>query len=1002
MSDNLTLKLNLKLDEVVKGIQSLNSHINNLVKRAGEPIKLKLDDADLVDNIKSSAENIKKIAGDTAQDLKNKSEKAANNFIQDIAHIGLAFGPLKAILGSIKQSLTNFVIESNKQAKETANLISALRMQGEATEQNIKSYHEFSNAMQRATHVADEQVLSLITLATNMGIAENSRRNVVQGAIGLSKAFESAGLSQQTALKGITQALEGNFSMLQRYIPALQSASSDTEKMTILKEAMANGFQMAKDEINTSAGALQRFRNEIGNFREMIGDVINKYLVPLLNIVSDFIELVNNNPVLSFIAKAFIVLKTAAMGATAVLIAKTVVTKAYETASRILTNTIIKKNTAMRFLKLELYKLKVSMKGATGITVALTKAKHGLIAACKAVGIAIKNIPVVGWILAVVAGLISLVTWIRRTRNAAKELNDVELDLTFRRSLREMTQELEERVNATQSFIDKETTARAEHNATITRLNEEYQRQEKDHQAKVLEAQKQLEDARTALMRRNSASNREAHRYAQVVLNNAIADQRREMADAQRVLNRGLEANERLLNQTLSEVATERLQNTRETHLKTIELNQLKLNLEIITREQMIAVIQAYYDFEKAQYDESIGYTQEYLNAKRMLRDANAQRQDSDLDRLRNRLRTQKQIMEDNHNSELALLEDRKTKRLILQAEYETLKTVLTERHEKERNDLAERSRRETVSKERDHYSRLRRMQELGIIQIDELRQAHQRHIEKLKELQKELSITSDEFKDLAIAIAEAQRQMTELEKSLEVAAEATESFADKLRSQLKSIQDVGVQSVMSLVDGFSNAFADMLFEGENFAKSMEKMIKAMVKQVIAELIKIAVFKAILGGATGGVGAMIPIPLASGGYVSGAGTGTSDSIPAMLSNGEYVINAGKTSVFRPLLDLINYSPLDTIRKAFSNISLPSFPVPALPKYAYASGGFVSGGGFDVRGIENRLDRLFYSLESGFNTLERKDYQVVVQPKWDGVKFIQEYDKARAEVDRRKK
>lgn len=45
---------------------------------------------------------------------------------------------------------------------------------------------------------------------------------------------------------------------------------------------------------------------------------------------------------------------------------------------------------------------------------------------------------------------------------------------------------------------------------------------------------------------------------------------------------------------------------------------------------------------------------------------------------------------------------------------------------------------------------------------------------------------------------------------------------------------------------------------------------------------------------------------AHGGYITGPGTGTSDSIPSMLSNGEYVVNARATSMYRGLLDAINY------------------------------------------------------------------------------------------------
>ena len=50
--------------------------------------------------------------------------------------------------------------------------------------------------------------------------------------------------------------------------------------------------------------------------------------------------------------------------------------------------------------------------------------------------------------------------------------------------------------------------------------------------------------------------------------------------------------------------------------------------------------------------------------------------------------------------------------------------------------------------------------------------------------------------------------------------------------------------------------------------------------------------------------APVPIPFATGGYVTGPGTGTSDSINARLSNGEYVIPAAITKRVRPFLDAL--------------------------------------------------------------------------------------------------
>ncbi len=92
---------------------------------------------------------------------------------------------------------------------------------------------------------------------------------------------------------------------------------------------------------------------------------------------------------------------------------------------------------------------------------------------------------------------------------------------------------------------------------------------------------------------------------------------------------------------------------------------------------------------------------------------------------------------------------------------------------------------------------------------------------------------------------------------------------------------------------------------------------------------------------------------ATGGYVSGAGTSTSDSIPAKLSNGEYVLNAKSVSRLG-----VNF--LDKLNAIGGTRSS------RLPKFAFASGGYVSGGGESSQGTSLVMNNVFQSLDPEAN------------------------------------
>ena len=88
------------------------------------------------------------------------------------------------------------------------------------------------------------------------------------------------------------------------------------------------------------------------------------------------------------------------------------------------------------------------------------------------------------------------------------------------------------------------------------------------------------------------------------------------------------------------------------------------------------------------------------------------------------------------------------------------------------------------------------------------------------------------------------------------------------------------------------------------------------------------------GAAFGGL-----IKMAGGGRLRGAGKSfndISDRIPAWLSNGEFVINSFSTRLFEPLLNMINYKPMSTMKllSGYGNtIKNIVAPAPKSPHYA---------------------------------------------------------------------
>ncbi len=212
-----------------------------------------------------------------------------------LAQYGLALSGVVQAYGMLKGAMGGLISASNQQEMAETRLTASLEQRGMAAKDYVNQLKALASEVQGVTTIGDETSLELMNTAIQMGIGFDDMQESLQGAIGLTKAFSGAGLTMETAIKGIALAQEGEYSQLQRYIPALRSAETETEKMTILKEAMANGFELAKAEAESGAGALEQYQNIVGDLKEDIGAIIKTALVPMVKALGAVVSWLREN-----------------------------------------------------------------------------------------------------------------------------------------------------------------------------------------------------------------------------------------------------------------------------------------------------------------------------------------------------------------------------------------------------------------------------------------------------------------------------------------------------------------------------------------------------------------------------------------------------------------------------------------------------------------------------------------------------------------------------------
>jgi len=156
------------------------------------------------------------------------------------------------------------------QEKAVRDLEQALRLNGDAVDVLMPKYKRLSAEIQDQTGFADEAVLSIAAQARMYGVAESKLEDAVRGTVALTRA----GMDQESAIKALASASNGNFQILSRYIPALRSATSEAEKAAIVNDYLSKQYAAARGDLNSTAGAWMAFKGRIGDALETVGQFI--------------------------------------------------------------------------------------------------------------------------------------------------------------------------------------------------------------------------------------------------------------------------------------------------------------------------------------------------------------------------------------------------------------------------------------------------------------------------------------------------------------------------------------------------------------------------------------------------------------------------------------------------------------------------------------------------------------------------------------------------------
>lgn len=197
-----------------------------------------------------------------------------------------------ARISDLAMKLPNFATATiqafGQQEMVLQKLSAAVRTNGGEVSEVMPIMRQFASDIQAITTYGDEQVHSMMAMATSMGVTAGQMDGVMRSAIGLSTAL---GMDVTTATKAAASAIQGKTGMLQEYIPSLAKCKTEEEKLAQVQKLSASGFAQAEAAAETLDGKLKQAANAWGDLQEVVGEAFAPTVKAVAGLIKGICEI---------------------------------------------------------------------------------------------------------------------------------------------------------------------------------------------------------------------------------------------------------------------------------------------------------------------------------------------------------------------------------------------------------------------------------------------------------------------------------------------------------------------------------------------------------------------------------------------------------------------------------------------------------------------------------------------------------------------------------------
>ena len=199
-------------------------------------------------------------------DKVNKSpvSKLATSFSAVGKSVQLATAAVKKINDSIKENIEL----AQKQEKAEVQLSAAAKNNPYLTEASVIQLKNYASELQSISTIGDEELLPMMSQLAAAGRTQTEIQDIMSAALDLSA---SGMMSMDSAVSALNASLQGNAGTLGKQISGIKELTAEELKSGKAIEIVKQQFAGMSESISEQTGGWQKYKNSLGDLKEVLG-----------------------------------------------------------------------------------------------------------------------------------------------------------------------------------------------------------------------------------------------------------------------------------------------------------------------------------------------------------------------------------------------------------------------------------------------------------------------------------------------------------------------------------------------------------------------------------------------------------------------------------------------------------------------------------------------------------------------------------------------------------